>query len=137
MKKDLDTTKTDSKGNTTLGETNGEGPPHDVGDITIYYAAIKSRVRNATQPSGPAGFGFRPRATDIAKVEKKTIGHEVGHGCNVEHHDIAKDAQDIPIPSERCIMEWGNLVVETQGNTKRIIEATVYRPHHNSQYRLR
>ena len=78
----------DERGNsgsegTTLGETDGEGPPHAVGDITIYYHAIRLEIDDKTRSSSQA-----TRIANRRELAKKTIAHEIGHGINVKHHDI-------------------------------------------------
>lgn len=128
VEKDDTTVKTSSEG-TTLGETDGEGPPYEVGDITIYYVGISQKVTDTTRSPGPAGQGFRPSSTDITKVRSKTIGHEVGHGTNVIHHDIIPDSNSNPDPNQRCIVESG-FSVEVIGTGRRVVVGTIYRLNH-------
>lgn len=121
----------------TLGVTEGRGPPHAVGDITIYYGAIYRRVRQATRPSGgPGWLGFSPSADDLRKVRSKVLGHEIGHGINLHHHDIFTDDQQNPDPNYRCIMENG-FTIKVSGNTKTVVVATVYRSFHIPDYKVR
>ena len=130
VEKDDTTIKASNEG-TTLGTTDGEGPPYEVGDITIYYAGISQKVTDVTRSPGPAGHGFRPSSTDITKVRSKTIGHEVGHGTNVEHHDIIPDSTNpnSPDPNQRCIVESG-FSVEVTGTGRRVVVGTIYRLNH-------
>ncbi len=90
------------------------GTPFQVGDIIIYYKKIRkdTPAHNDEVTPDPAD----------ADARKKVIGHEIGHGINVDHH----------VGSGPCIMEgWVNIM--DQG--------TQYADHgdgdHASEFKLR
>ena len=64
--------------------------------------------------------------TNIRRGQMKTVGHEIGHGINLEHH---------PIDRIRCVMESG-YDFDWSGAYPRLVLPGEYHPDHGlpSQY---
>ena len=125
VRKDNTKIESGSQG-TTLGETDGEGPPHAVGDITIYYRAISEAVYDTTRSSSQA-----TRIANRRELAKKTIAHEIGHGINVKHHDIItifdSSNNEVRDTTQNCVVENG-FSVDVTGLY--VVVGTMYRLDH-------
>jgi len=115
LKNDIATCKEIEKayGMLCFGYTpNSPGTPNQVGDITIYYKAI----RYNTDPNNDENT----TDSDDPKARKRIIGHEIGHGVNLEE-TFGNPAYDIMTCNYTKIMQMG----------------TTYNSVHTSDYKLR